>query len=75
MARQGAQAPHDHSQTLSSPASTVKERTPGYSQQSINEWILKKYGQQDPHNLTRAQYDEACAAMDNAKQQGGQDNA
>lgn len=42
----------------------------GYSQQSINEWILKKYGQQDPHNLTRAQYDEACAAMDNAKQQG-----
>jgi len=41
----------------------------GYSQQSINEWILKKYGQQDPHNLTRAQYDEACAAMDNAKQQ------
>ena len=40
----------------------------GYSQQSINEWILKKYGQQDPHNLTRAQYDEACAAMDNAKQ-------
>ena len=47
----------------------------GYPQQSINEWILKKYGQQDPHNLTRAQYDEACAAMDNAKQQGGQDNA
>ena len=47
----------------------------GYSQQSINEWILKKYGQQDPHNLTRAQYDEACTAMDNAKQQGGQDNA
>ena len=47
----------------------------GYSQQSINDWILKKYGQQDPHNLTRAQYDEACAAMDNAKQQGGQDNA
>ncbi|MCB5640396.1 hypothetical protein LIP89_18825, partial [Erysipelatoclostridium ramosum] len=34
----------------------------GYSQQSINDWILKKYGQQDPHNLTRAQYDEACAA-------------
>lgn len=47
----------------------------GYSQQSINDWILKKYGQQDPHNMTRAQYDEACAAMDNAKQQGGQDNA
>lgn len=47
----------------------------GYSQQSINDWILKKYGQQDPHNLTRAQYDEACAAMDNSKQQGGQDNA
>ncbi len=28
-ARRGAQAPHDHSQTLSSPASTVKARTPG----------------------------------------------
>ena len=72
MARRGAQAPHDHSQTLSL---YRKGEDAGYSQQSINEWILKKYGQQDPHNLTRAQYDEACAAMDNAKQQGGQDNA
>lgn len=28
-ARRGAQAPHDHSQTLNSPASTEKVRTPG----------------------------------------------
>lgn len=47
----------------------------GYSKDQVNERILKKYKQKDPHNLTRAQYDETCAALDGVKQQGGQDNA
>lgn len=42
----------------------------GLSQQQVNERIVQKYGQQDPHNLTRQQYDEICAALDNAKQGG-----
>ena len=46
----------------------------GLSQQQVNSRILQKYGQQDPHNLTRQQYDEICAALDNAKQQGGNAN-
>ena len=46
----------------------------GLSQQQVNERILQKYGQQDPHNLTRQQYDEICTALDNAKQQGGNAN-
>ena len=31
-----------------------------YTQAQINEEIATRYGQQDPHNLTRAQYDEIC---------------
>lgn len=42
----------------------------GMSQQQVNERILKRYRQQDPHHLTRQQYDEICAALDNAKQGG-----
>lgn len=44
----------------------------GHNQATINGWIAKKYGQQDPHNLTRAQYDEICKSLDEqAKQKGG----
>lgn len=42
----------------------------GLNQQQVNARILQKYGQQDPHNLTRQQYDEICTALDNAKQGG-----
>ena len=44
----------------------------GHNQETIDGWIAKKYGQQDPHNLTRAQYDEICKTLDEqAKQKGG----
>ena len=44
----------------------------GTTKEQINDWIAQKYGQQDPHNLTRAQYDELCKQLDaSAKQKGG----
>jgi hypothetical protein len=44
----------------------------GMSQQAINDRIVQFYKVQDPHQLTRAQYDEICNSLDNAaKQQGG----
>lgn len=46
----------------------------GRTQAQIDQWIAQKYGQQDPHNLTRAQYDEICNGLDAAKQQGGTAN-
>lgn len=42
----------------------------GMNHQQIDGWILKKYGLQDPHRLTRQQYDEICKALDNSKQGG-----
>lgn len=48
----------------------------GVTQDQINERIAQKYGQQDPHYLTRAQYDEICNSLDaQARQaQGGTAN-
>ena len=48
----------------------------GITQAQINERIVKSYGQQDPHNMTRAQYDEICKQLDAEakKQQGGTAN-
>lgn len=48
----------------------------GVTQDQINERITQKYGQQDPHYLTRAQYDEICNSLDaQARQaQGGTAN-
>ncbi|WP_455619611.1 ERF family protein [Eisenbergiella sp.] len=55
----------------------------GLTKEKIDSWILKKYEQQDPSKLTRAQYDETCAALDKQKaaqvkqkqDQGGTANA
>jgi hypothetical protein len=57
----------------------------GYTKGQIDEWIAQKYGHKDPHNLTREQYDEACAILDQKKaaraqaaaadNQGGTENA
>lgn len=44
----------------------------GISQAQINEDIATRYRQQDPHNLTRAQYDEICNRLDAVKKQQGQ---
>ena len=42
----------------------------GYTQQQIDDRIRQKDGQQDPHLLTRAQYDEICNSLDAARRQG-----
>lgn len=47
----------------------------GYTQAQIDKWITDRYKVQDPHNLTREQYDEACNILDNNAIQGGTDNA
>lgn len=47
----------------------------GYTQEQINERIAEKYGQTDPHNMTREQYDETCKTLDAKAKQGGQENA
>lgn len=46
----------------------------GIAQQQIDARIVQQYGKQDPHMLTRAQYDEICNSLDAAKRQGGTAN-
>ena len=52
-----------------------KAEAAGIAQQQTNTQIFQRYGQQDPHNLTRQQYDEICDYMDNIARQGGNRNA
>ena len=52
-----------------------KGEAAGYTQGQIDEWIANRYGQQDPRNMTREQYDEACAILDSTAKQGGNSNA
>ena len=52
-----------------------KGEAAGYSRGEIDEWIAKRYEQQDPRKLTREQYDEACKILDDKAKQGGTDNA
>lgn len=52
-----------------------KAEDAGWTDQQANEQILQKYGKNDPHYLTRAQYDEICYALDAAKRQGGEQSA
>ena len=52
-----------------------KGEAAGMTQEAVNTRIMQQYGQQDPHNLTRQQYDEICGQLDAAAQNGGQNNA
>lgn len=52
-----------------------KGEAAGMTQEAVNGRIAQQYGQQDPHNLTRQQYDEICGQLDAAAQNGGQNNA
>ena len=52
-----------------------KGEAAGYTQGQINEWIANRYKHQDPRNMTREQYDEACAILDSNAKQGGNSNA
>ncbi len=47
----------------------------GVTKEQIDERIAQKYGQQDPHYMTRAQYDETCNALDAQAKKGGTANA
>ena len=52
-----------------------KGEAAGYAKAQIDKWIGERYKQQDPHNLTREQYDEACNILDTTAKQGGTTNA
>ena len=52
-----------------------KGEAAGMTQEAVNAKIVQQYGQQDPHNLTRQQYDEICGQLDAAAQNGGHNNA
>ena len=77
--RQNAQSGHTGAQTPLSDAQLTrmyrKGEDVGWTEQQINERIAQKYGRQDPHYLTRAQYDEICNSLDAAKRQGQGGNA
>lgn len=45
----------------------------GYTKEQVNDRIARKYALADPHNMTRAQYDETCAALDAALEGGHED--
>lgn len=49
----------------------------GWTDAQVNAGIAQKYGQKDPHFLTRVQYDEVCNLLDaeKRKEQGGTQNA
>lgn len=47
----------------------------GRTQEQIDKRIAEKYGHQDPHDLTRAQYDEICDALTASTPTEGQTNA
>lgn len=48
-----------------------KGESAGVTKEQVNNWIAKKYGQQEPRNMTRAQYDETCKTLDEKAKQGG----
>lgn len=61
-----------------------KGESAGYNQGQIDKWIFDRYKVQDPRNMNREQYEEACAILDNtaarnaqtaADNQGGNVNA
>ena len=39
------------------------------TKEQCNARIREKYGKDNPHDLTRQQYDEICAALDAAKKE------
>ena len=54
-----------------------KAEAAGISMQQVNSKIRADYGAEDPHTVTRQQYDEICRMLDNEaamRRQGGQPN-
>lgn len=50
-----------------------KGKDAGYLEESVNQIIQEKYGQDDPHMMTRTQYDDICRYLDEGKK-GEQQN-
>lgn len=48
----------------------TKGEAAGYSKDKVDKSILKKYGQEEPKNLTYAQYTEICKDLDELKNKG-----
>lgn len=48
-----------------------KGEAAGVTKEQILQQIAKAYGQQDPHNMTRGQYDELCKTLDELATTGG----
>lgn len=53
-----------------------KAEAAGISMQQVDGEIRKRYNAEDPHTITRAQYDEICKNLDDMarSRQGGQPN-
>lgn len=48
----------------------AKGEAAGYKREQVDKSIAKKYGQQDPRNLTKEQYEEVCNNLDKSKNEG-----
>lgn len=74
----GTQTPADGPKLLSGPQLErmyKKGEAAGFNRDSVNKRISEKYFKGNPAELSRAQYDEICAALDAAAAQGGPPNA
>lgn len=49
----------------------LKGEDAGTNKDGVNKWIAEKFHKQNPATMTRAEYDEVCAALDKAAKEGG----
>lgn len=76
--QKGQQQPADGPKLLTGPQLErlyKKGEAAGFSRESVNKRISEKYYKGNPAELSRAQYDEICAALDAAAAQGGKPHA
>ena len=76
-AKNAPQAKSDSRRTLTGPQMDrmyKKAEAAGVTMQQVNEELRKRYNAEDPHTITRAQYDEICRSLDDMarNRQGGQ---
>lgn len=76
--QKGQQQPGDAPKLLTDPQLErmyKKGEAAGFSRESVNKRISEKYYKGNPAELSRAQYEEICAALDAAAAQGGKPHA
>ena len=49
----------------------LKGEDAGTTKEGVDKWIAEKFHKQNPAAMTRAEYDEVCAALDKAAKEGG----